>query len=79
MRLPHVDDRVRLRDSVPETALTPGQVGVVCSTWSGCNEPVFEVEFICLEDSDVRRQLLTLGQIVIDDERDQPVDSRLMD
>ena len=69
-RMPHVDDRVRLIDGVPETSLSRGQVGVVCSTWSGCSMPVFEVEFHSDEDHDVSRRLLTLSQITIDDDGD---------
>ena len=70
MRMPHVDDRVRLLQGVPNTALAPGLVGVVCSEWSGCSQRVFEVEFVLSADADVRRQLLTLEQIALDGEDD---------
>jgi hypothetical protein len=66
--MPHVDDRVRLLDGVPNTDLAPGQVGVVCSTWSGCNRPVFEVEFVSPEQNEVSRRLLTIEQICVDDD-----------
>lgn len=69
-RMPHVDDRVRLLHGVPETELSQGQIGVVCSTWSGCSTPVFEVEFHSGETQEVLRRLLTLEQITIDDADD---------
>jgi hypothetical protein len=67
-RLPHVDDRVRLLKSVPETSLCRGQVGVVCSTWSDRTRPMFEVEFHSVDDADVSRRLLTAEQIELDDD-----------
>ena len=44
MRQPHVDDRVRLTQSIPELDLQAGDVGVVCSTWFAPTE-AYEVEF----------------------------------
>jgi hypothetical protein len=67
-RLPHVDDRVRLLDSIPETSLCRGQVGVVCSTWASRGRPVFEVEFHSIDESDISRRLLTADQIEVDEE-----------
>lgn len=66
-RIPHVDDRVRLVDAVPETSLSRGQVGVVCSAWSGCDLPVFEVEFGSDGQAERFRRLLTIEQITLDD------------
>ena len=70
-RLPHVDDRVRLLKSVPNTSLCRGQIGVVCSTWPDRSRPMFEVEFHSVDDdSDVSRRLLTAEQIEVEDPRD---------
>ena len=66
MRMPHVDDRVRLIDDVPETNLTRGRIGVVCSQWSSFEEPLYEVEFSSDEDHEVSRFLLRLTQIECD-------------
>lgn len=66
MRTPHVDDRVRLIDDVPETDLIRGRVGVVCSQWSGQQEPLYEVEFLSGEGDEVARLLLRQTQIEID-------------
>ena len=74
-RVPHVDDRVRLLDGVPNTALSRGQVGVVCSTWSGTSSPVFEVEFHSDDDHEVSRRLLTIEQIAVDDPTDSDRDT----
>ena len=70
LRMPHVDDRVRLLDGVPNTSLSRGQVGVVCSKWHGCNVPVFEVEFYSAAHNEVSRRLLTIEQICVDDDAD---------
>lgn len=73
MRTPHIDDRVRLVDNVPETPLTRGQVGVVCSTWPAADEPTFEVEFSDGVPDGVMRRLLTIRQIEIDMETERGV------
>ena len=44
MRQPHVDDRVRLTQDIPELLLQAGDVGVVCSMWFAPTE-AYEVEF----------------------------------
>ena len=44
MRLPRVDDVVRLTEDIPELALARGEVGVVRSTWFAPTV-VYEVEF----------------------------------
>ena len=71
MRVLHVDDRVRLIDDVPETDLTRGRVGVICSLWRSEREPLFEVEFNSSEDDNVLRLLLRPTQIECD--IDEPV------
>lgn len=68
MRTPHVDDRVRLLGSLPNTALCRGSVGVVCSEWAGRDrgEPLFEVEFkspVGGEELETSRRLVPLTQI----------------
>ena len=70
MRVPHVDDRVRLLDGVPETELCRGQVGVVCSEWSGRGESFFEVEFKSPDGDDVLRRLIRAGMIAVDGEEE---------
>ena len=72
MRIPHVDDRVRLLGPVPNTALDRGQVGVVCSEWTrgSGDQPMFEVEFLATIGNDmveVQRRLVPLAQIEIEE------------
>ena len=44
MRMPHIDDLVRLTKDIPELELSRGELGVVRSTW--CSPYLaFEVEF----------------------------------
>ena len=44
MRLPNVDDQVRLTQDIPELWLTKGELGVVRSTWFAPSV-AYEVEF----------------------------------
>ena len=44
MRRPHVDDRVRLTQDIPELSLIRGELGIVRSTWFAPSV-AYEVEF----------------------------------
>ena len=57
MRLPSVDDRVRLTHDVPQFALSRGAVGVVRSTWFAPSV-AYEVEFHCGIDSETRALIM---------------------
>ena len=62
-----VDDVIRLRQDVPELALTRGDRGVVRSTWFS---PLtrYEVEFECPNQSSNTRALLKADQMEIEHE-----------
>ena len=62
-----VDDVIRLRQDVPELALTRGDRGVVRSTWFS---PLtrYEVEFECPNQSSNTRALLQADQMEIEHE-----------
>ena len=44
MRVPHIDDLVRLTTDIPELALLRGEVGIVRSAWFA-PATAYEVEF----------------------------------
>lgn len=59
----HPDDRVRLRQHIPELGLSQGQVGIVCSTWFS-PAVAYEVEFgLAPCGGSVVRALLLAGQV----------------
>ena len=64
MRQPHIDDRVRLNQDIPELALHRGQVGVIRSTWFAPTT-AYEVEFEGVQGT---RALLMERQVTIEDE-----------
>ena len=66
MRLPHVDDFVRLTQDIPELSLTRGERGVVRSTWFAPSV-AYEVEFHPLGQDYDTRALLRAEQVAIDD------------
>ena len=66
MRQPHVDDRVRLTQDIPELQLRQGDVGVVCSTWFSPTE-AYEVEFPPCGLNDHTRALLLAEQLQVED------------
>ncbi len=66
MRVPHVDDYVRLIRDIPELALSRGEVGVVRSRWCA-PEVAYEVEFHSLGLDEPTRALLMSDQIEIED------------
>jgi hypothetical protein len=66
MRVPHVDDYVRLIRDIPELALARGEVGVVRSRWCA-PEVAYEVEFHSLGLDEPTRALLMSDQIEIED------------
>jgi hypothetical protein len=78
MRLPDIDDVVRIRLDIPELALHRGDVGVVRSKWFAPSI-AYEVEFQSDEDGETRstRALLLPEQLApganddADDENDQ--------
>ncbi len=66
MRQVHVNDFVRLTQSLPELSLQRGEVGVVRSTWFAPSA-VFEVEFHHLGQDVEMRALLDAQQIELED------------
>jgi hypothetical protein len=64
MRLPEIDDTVRLRQDIPELSLLRGMSGVVRSTWCA-PLPAFEVEFRVDGTSYQTRALLMAEQVEI--------------
>lgn len=66
MRLPSVDDFVRLTKDIPELSLSRGERGVVRSTW--CAPSVaYEVEFQLTGQDYQTRCLLQAEQVQIED------------
>lgn len=72
MRLPEIDDVVRIRLDLPELALHRGDVGIVRSKWFAPSF-AYEVEFTSDEDGSTRstRALLLPEQIVTSDAEDE--------
>ena len=68
MRQPHVDDRVRLTQDIPELQLRQGDVGVVCSTWFSPTD-AYEVEFEPSGINEHTRALLLAEQLQLEDAR----------
>lgn len=66
MRLPSVDDYVRLTQDIPELSLNRGQVGVVRSTWFA-PAVAYEVEFHLAGLSYQTRALLMAEQVIVED------------
>ncbi len=66
MRLPHVDDFVRLTQDIPELALQRGEVGVVRSTWFAPSM-AYEVEFHPVGLAGETRALLLADQVQVED------------
>lgn len=66
MRMPHIDDLVRLMQDIPELELTRGELGIVRSTW--CSPYLaFEVEFTPPGQSFQTRCLLAAEQVQVQD------------
>jgi hypothetical protein len=66
MRVPTVDDYVRLIRDIPELALSRGEVGVVRSRWCA-PEVAYEVEFHSVGLDEPTRALLMSDQIELED------------
>jgi hypothetical protein len=66
MRLPHVDDYVRLTQDIPERALHRGEIGVVRSTWFAPSM-AYEVEFHPVGPQGETRALLLAEQVQVED------------
>ena len=64
MRLPMIDDYVRLMRDIPELALRQGAIGVVRSTWFAPSS-AFEVEFHQAGQTMQTRALLLADQIQV--------------
>ncbi len=66
MRLPHVDDQVRLMADIPELELERGELGIVRSTW--CSPYLaFEVEFNPAGHRFQTRCLLAAEQVQVEE------------
>lgn len=65
MRQPAVDDRVRLRQDIPELMLSRGEVGVVRSTWFSPTV-AYEVEFSADSPAQRTRALLLAEQVEVE-------------
>jgi hypothetical protein len=66
MRNPHIDDRVRLTQDIPELSLTRGDLGIVRSTWFAPSV-AYEVEFQCADSDYETRVLLQAEQVEVED------------
>lgn len=66
MRLPEIDDTVRLRQDIPELLLSRGMSGVVRSTWCA-PLPAFEVEFKLDGHNYQTRALLMAEQVEVEE------------
>lgn len=64
MRLPGINDPVRLKHDMPELELHRGETGIVRSTWCAPAR-VYEVEFERSDLTPSRRALLQAEQIVL--------------
>jgi hypothetical protein len=67
MRVPHVDDHVRLKSDVPEVFLSRGEIGVVCSTWFWPSLR-YDVEFSAAGCDKQTRVLLSPEQVEVEEE-----------
>ena len=67
MRIPAVNDHVRLACDLPELELSRGEVGVVRSKWCA-PDIAYEVEFHTLGMAETTRALLSVDQIEADDD-----------
>ena len=66
MRLPHVDDVVRLTQDLPNLRLQRGDVGIVCATWFAPTE-AYEVEFAPPGLDGQTRALLLAEQLQVEE------------
>lgn len=66
MRLPHVDDVVRLTEDLPEKRLQRGDLGIVCATWFAPTK-AYEVEFAPPGLDGQTRALLLAEQLQIEE------------
>jgi hypothetical protein len=67
MRMPHIDDLVKLTQDIPELELTTGELGIVRSTW--CSPYLaFEVEFSPPGQNFQTRCLLAAEQVQVQNE-----------
>jgi len=66
MRMPRVDDYVRLTSDIPELALNRGQLGVVRSTWFSPTI-AYEVEFHVVGMTTPTRALLLNQQVSVEE------------
>jgi hypothetical protein len=66
MRLPHVDDVVRLTQDIPNLNLQRGELGIVCATWFAPTE-AYEVEFGPAGLDGQTRALLLAEQLQIEE------------
>ena len=66
MRRPHVDDRVRLTQDIPELSLIRGDLGVVRSTWFAPSV-AYEVEFHSSGADFETRALLLAEQVEVEE------------
>ncbi|GIW77479.1 MAG: hypothetical protein KatS3mg104_2542 [Phycisphaerae bacterium] len=66
MRIPQVNDHVRLVRDIPELSLNRGDVGIVRSHWCA-PELAFEVEFRLHDTNEVTRALLMSDQIIVEE------------
>jgi uncharacterized protein DUF4926 len=72
MRQPHVDDRVRLTQDIPELSLSRGEYGIVRSTWFA-PAVAYEVEFRSEGADFETRALLLADQVEVDEAAFQSV------
>ncbi len=70
MRMPHIDDFVRLTQDIPELELERGEIGVVRSMWCA-PYMAFEVEFNPPGQSFRTRCLLAAEQVAVEDNTDE--------
>jgi hypothetical protein len=67
MRRPHIDDRVRLTQDIPELSLIRGELGIVRSTWFAPSV-AYEVEFHSAESDYETRALLLAEQVEVEEQ-----------
>ena len=61
-----VNHRVRLTRGIPDAAVAPGAIGVVCSVWQH-PAPAYEVEFRGADSRVVTRAVVFEGSLERDD------------
>jgi hypothetical protein len=72
MRMPHIDDLVRLTQDIPELELSRGELGVVRSTW--CSPYLaFEVEFNPPGQNFQTRCLVAAEQVQVEEEEQRAI------